>query len=541
MISIQLICIPLCPKTDIPSNCQRALIVMKLFVLISCLILCLSDIFSQTSTFELERYQTNYEREILSKKDATHLERLMALAPNASPEKTLAVKKQIDSFIEEIKASNLLRLSEAKLMNELHKRVHKRFLTHYQYISPFHEIFKTGQYNCVSATALFALVLEELKIPYNIQEQPTHVYILAYPNTKAISVEMTAIKNVLYIPVRKDISRAVQTLIELGLTTTEKVRALGEQKVYDAFYNRNDVIDLTELAGIQYFNDAITAFNENKLEDAFQAILKTERWYDREKVSLFKRELLETLLSEANIKSMKDIGYLTMYSNLKNADQTEVYYLFAEFLQEQLLLKSNKTLADSSHVYITQNIKDTNLLSRLNGLYYYVISGFYNNSYNLTKRLEFAELSYKTSPENQDSQMWFVKSIIVSFENYKPINIISKMDAYVEKYPFLKTHNLFLSVYFYTYLELSNDYYKENNGDKGKIYFDLALKTRDLMEDKEVLDPNQVGWLYAEAGSYFYRQSNYKAALKVLEEGLLLAPDHERIVERIRIVKLRMK
>lgn len=100
---------------------------------------------------------------------------------------------------------------------------------------------------------------------------------------------------------------------------------------------------------------------------------------------------------------------------------------------------------------------------------------------------------------------------------------------------------MFLAGYFYGYSLTAQGYYLDNDAVNGKKYFDLALKTRDALDDKEVLDKNYVGWLYAEAGSYFYRKEQYEAARKVLEEGLKLAPNHERIVARLEYVMEKLK
>ncbi|WP_343633397.1 hypothetical protein [Fluviicola sp.] len=516
---------------------------MKYLLFIFCFTGCFFLTYSQTSGFELEKYRSDYEREVLLNKHATHLEMLMALGDDASAEKTLAVKKQLDEFVNEVKSSGMMRMSEAKLMKELHKKIHERFLRRYKYVSPFNEIFKTGQYNCVSGTALFALVLEELDIPYNIQEMPTHVYIMAYPDTKAISVEMTALKDASYIPARKDVSKAVRTLVEFGLSTPEKIRQQGELQVYNAFFNTNSVVNLKQLAGIQYYNEAIVAVNENQLLLAFEQISKAEKWYDVDKARLLKAELLVTLMADADFSSMDDIGYLVGYANIKKADQTKVYYQYAKFLNAQLLTKGNKALADSSYTYIEAHLQDTATLKRMGALYYFCVSDYYSNAYNLKKQLEYAELSYNTSVETPGIQLWLVRCIMLSISktNEDEEEILAKLDAYADKYPFLRKHNLYLVGYFYAYAELSNKFYVDNDGTKGKKYFDLAVQAMNDMEDKEVLDQDNIGWLYAEAGAYLYRENDYKAALKILEEGLKLAPGHERIVARIEIVKTKLK
>jgi hypothetical protein len=61
----------------------------------------------------------------------------------------------------------------------------------YKLSNNFSEIFETGYYNCVSGSALFALILSKLEIPYQIIEAPTHVFLIAYPNTEKIVLEST--------------------------------------------------------------------------------------------------------------------------------------------------------------------------------------------------------------------------------------------------------------------------------------------------------------------------------------------------------------
>lgn len=515
---------------------------MKQLLLTASFLLCFACIYAQTETLLPGDYTTAYEQEIFNKKDATHLEMLLAMGSKASAQRTQQVKQEIDAFVQEIKSSNLMRMSEEKQMKELHQKVRNKFLTTYKYITPFHEIFETGQYNCVSATALFALVLEQLDIPYNIQQLPTHVYIMAYPDTKAISVEMTAIKDASYMPARKDVSKAVGILIDLGLATSEDVKKAGETAIYNMFYNPNGVVDLEQLAGIQYLNEAITALNEGHYETAFTAICKTEKLYDVKRTQLFKTEVLYYVLDDASFDSMKDIRYLVGYANLKKADQLKVYYQYAKFITDQLVNGSNKALADSSFTYLSQNIKDTAMASKLKGVYYFGMSEYYSNAYNLKKRLEYAELANTSYPNNPPIQLWLIQSIVKTLEKYDTEESIEKLDEYAVKYPYLKKHNMFLMYYYYACVEVSSEYYEEEGDpEEGKKYFDMAVKTYDSMEDKEVLDTEIVGWLYADAGAYYMRLYQDDKAMEILQQGLKLAPDHERILARIEIINDRKK
>ena len=152
-------------------------------------------VFGQQGNLTLYGYDSEYEEKVINDVNSEELELLLALGEKASYVRLEKVKAVFNDFIKEVKQSGILDQTEVKLMKQLHNMVHDKFLVQYKEISPFHEIFETGTYNCVSATALFALTLDELNIPYNIQEQPTHVFIMAYPDTKGIMVEMTAVKD----------------------------------------------------------------------------------------------------------------------------------------------------------------------------------------------------------------------------------------------------------------------------------------------------------------------------------------------------------
>lgn len=514
---------------------------MKYIVILVLQTIYCSTLLAQTSAYEPEYYQTTYEKDIVLKKDASYLESLMAIGPSASEARTAAVKQELDAFIYEIKSSKLMHASEVKLMKELHKKVHERFLTQYKTVSPFPDIFVNGQYNCVSATALFTLVLEGLDIPYAIQEIPTHVYVVAYPDTKAISVEMTALNDAYYMPARKDISRAVGILVELELTTKEEILRDGPTTIYSRFYNTNKVISLKQLAGLQYYNNAIVAADAELYEKAYNEISKADKLYGEKKVLYFKTELLYDLLSTAKFNRMQDIAYLVAYANLKKGDQTSVVSQYAKFLHENVILQSNKVLVDSSHTYIVSHINDSLLLRKLNGFYYLGLSEFYANAYNLKKKMQYAELAYTNAHEIPGIQLWLADCILETMEDEGGLEWVQKLDDYATKYPYLRRHNLFLKDYFYACSEASEDYYDENDGENGKLYFDRAIQVMETMEDDGVLDQDAIGWLYAEAGSYLARQHKYEESLRILEKGLEASPGHERILARIEIVKDRMK
>ncbi|HEY0741454.1 MAG TPA: hypothetical protein VGD40_08330, partial [Chryseosolibacter sp.] len=99
--------------------------------------------------------------------------------------------QHFDLFIKRVNTEKVLSKRNDKKVKLVYDDVHDTFLRKYELENRFEDIFINGHYNCVSATALYALVFEKLNIPYVIKEKPTHVYLIAYPSTERIIVETT--------------------------------------------------------------------------------------------------------------------------------------------------------------------------------------------------------------------------------------------------------------------------------------------------------------------------------------------------------------
>lgn len=520
--------------------------------------------FAQTNHF-FEKYTTDYEKQVLNDVNASHFELFMISDSTCSEQKTAAAKKQFDAFISELKASKILKQSEEKTIRALHKQVHERFLTRYRALVDFNEIFVSGEYNCVSSTALFALVLEELEIPYYVQEQPGHVLIMAYPNTSNITVEMTTVKNAFVIPPRKDINRAIANLLELQLVTPKQVKAMGDVAVYDLFFNERSKLTINQLIGIQFFNHAITSVNNDQTERSLSEICKAERFYDVYRTKILKSELLLDVVEKQDFKSLGSLPYLFEFGNMNKYKHAYIIYGYASFINDRLIADGNRPLADSSLVLVNRIVKDTNLLNDLTGIYYLGMADYFSKARKHEKALEYSEMAYKSSPNNSfikssllDQISYHLSVKYLSDEEYSEEEeeldeeeldeeietaekFYSEINKYSIKYPYLDSNNRFILLKLYANIDFSMNYYKENDGLNGKKYFDISESLIDRITDKELIDEDYLGWLYAECATYLFRQHKYNEAVKTIENGLKIDPDHEVLLRRLEIIKSRMK
>jgi hypothetical protein len=76
----------------------------------------------------------------------------------------------------------------------LKEKVESTYLISYKANCGFNEIFSNGNYDCISAISLYAIVLNQLNIPYQILSSGNSFFIKAYPDEAGILIENTSKK-----------------------------------------------------------------------------------------------------------------------------------------------------------------------------------------------------------------------------------------------------------------------------------------------------------------------------------------------------------
>jgi hypothetical protein len=103
---------------------------------------------------------------------------------------TSSSKEKVHRFADELKA-RISQYPVSKKLKTVYKAVHDEFFTKYSLESNFNDIFLNGNYNCLTASALYAVILDRLGIKYTIKQTPVHVYIIADPSNTGYLIETT--------------------------------------------------------------------------------------------------------------------------------------------------------------------------------------------------------------------------------------------------------------------------------------------------------------------------------------------------------------
>lgn len=508
-------------------------------------VLVLSSAFQYLWAYDTLLFKSDFEerqiKQVLINPDHDFIALYTAISLDSAA--YLRYKSEINSFYNYLNPKILIAKSGKQKAKLIFKEVHMYFFKKYEENVMFSEIFEEGIYNCVTASMLYSLVLKKFGIPYEIKEKPTHVYLVAYPGTDNILFETTS-PHGLYVPDEKSKRDYVAGLVKMKFTTQEYVNSIGVMKAFNEFYYNNMNISLTQLAGLQYYNNAIALYTDGKSHEAIKSAVKMNMLYPCAKHQYMKATMIGASINNSEFTSLRDVLYLCEYANSVNdvKDKKYVVSVFGNIIDEVLYKTSNDTFVNKAYEIIKSRIEDEKILHEITYSYSLGMSGWYSMKGDMNLSLRFAEDAYLLNQSDVRLQDLIVRGIVLKTEKLKAKDRnIEALDEYAVKFPFLTKHKSYKMLRVYHLSLLCYSLFLENKGVDAYKYL-TQLETELNTENEKMTGLEEmIGMVYAEAGAYHFRKKEYKTAIEVMRKGLEIAPDHGEIKERIRIVEDEMK
>ncbi|WP_109831271.1 hypothetical protein [Reichenbachiella versicolor] len=201
------------------------------------------------------------------------------------PEIFTTASTDFAELIEKLEEKRLKVKSDESFLKYVFYAVHRKYLGEYKQYVALGEIFdKRRQYDCVTGTALYALVLDHFGFLYEIRETDYHVYLLAYAEGKKYMLEST---DALY-GITKD-QEEIQARRKMIMDDAKKINAelamsgVGSDEQYISELIDNKVT-LKELSGLHYYNLALAELNNQNFSQAFTLVTKAYHLYPSERI-----------------------------------------------------------------------------------------------------------------------------------------------------------------------------------------------------------------------------------------------------------------
>ncbi|MEM6523634.1 MAG: hypothetical protein AAGF85_02105 [Bacteroidota bacterium] len=483
------------------------------------------------SDFERQQFHDHFNQEL-----ENYLELFVASSLEGNSEIVNRFKKKIDEVFDEKYQVKLLKKSPSKRVKSIYETIHSNILDKYESNNTFINLITTGSYNCVTATALYALMFEKFNIPYLIQEKPTHVYVVAYPSTEQILVESTdPVSGFLAFNERYK-SDFIKQMTKAKIIGSNESTSSSVESLFDQYYFRDTDIDMVKLVGIQYMNQGIYAANSYDLNLAMQNFEKAFAFYPSRNIESVLLVTRLQYLALNNFKVPNDAFVLAKLEEHKDLGITDEIILneFHRVMQKLLIENSDVAGTESLYNTLTSLITDQTLLTELSHLYYYERARVLHNEGEYDLSLTYSSKALELRPKNKNTENLFLSTLTQKMRTTSDFKAIQQeLETFLARHGQLREHNVFTSMLANTYLILFGQSYDFRKISEGDHYHDLFQKT---LRPGLNIDQNTVGRAYSIAAVYYFRLGQKNKSLKYIEEGLSIAPGNFELQTRKRMI-----
>ena len=378
----------------------------------------------QEIVFQTEIEKSTFLRYIDDSTSDNFLKTVLLTASQTSMDEMAASSKKLNDFALQMKNERIDAMKEKKKIKFIYDKVHSTFLK--LYVNPvyFSSIFKDGTYNCVTASALFAYVFDELHIPYVIMESSDHVFLLTYPKTLNISVETTNPISGSYSYNSKMQETYVNYLKSNKIISEEESKQKSVSELFKSYFFHENSINEKRLAGLQYYNGGIEKMTTGKFAEAYSQFEKAYALYPSKKMTFFSFLCLAELISQANYSDSLDVHYLANASHYKNLGISESN-MRAEFyrLTNNILIDRSDFVAyDKAYKYLLCHINDDIILNDLKFIYSSEEARIYFNKENYPQALELASAAIICDRQMQIFKLYLCQRSIRLFQDFRRRN-----------------------------------------------------------------------------------------------------------------------
>jgi tetratricopeptide (TPR) repeat protein len=436
--------------------------------------------------------------------------------------------KMIHDFANDLKPK-IEKLPVARKLKTIFNSVHDKFLVKYQEEAFFNDIFITGNYNCVTASALYALILQDLGINFIIKETPDHIYLIADPGSLRFIMETTLPSKGVIEFDTKIKSNFIQYLHNNKIISEEDIKNLSTDALFDRFYLKDKNITLRELAGVHYYNRGAMLFNKEFYAGSIGYFQKAVLFNSDPKI---KYMLNSALLNQLSIDLQKKNfnGYLlASYINSCDSNESGLQYATQYFNVASSEIIVNKADPAQYRQYFTQFLKalESENSSEFYRMYYFFLGYYYHVNYEYPESLASLTRAYEINPQNISTRELISQSIAKCYltdrNHWQAIDSLSKA---LDSFPFLVNDKNVIAYTEYCFAKTIEQLLLE---EKLKESTELIKRLERFLYKYNDFAPNadNLVLVYQQAGLYYVYAEKLDDAEQLVRRGLRIIPNSE--------------
>lgn len=423
----------------------------------------------------------------------------------------------------------------AKKLKFIFDHVQTTFLKQYDLDADFSEMFRTGKYNCLTATILYAWLLDELSVKHTIKFMPGHVYLIVHADEIPYIFETTDPVGG-FVELSKVMqSNAVQSMRLMKFMASDNGKNDQAGDLFERYYIKLNNTEMKGLVGYQYTNAAFVAMMKQDYTTAYNLVTKAKIFTPMSELDMMQDQLLRQAILQADKTTTYRAGLLVNYYN-STKDNNKKNQIADEFKQSiYLILFSSFPSPDSlMPVYHTlyNGIADEDMRKVLEEIYFTAYISYLQTE---SKKQELFEFMYSAYSKGNKSA--FIKSnmhnsvALLTDDIRVNENGVAQYDTLANKYPLLMEVDLFVYNRCQMLINSAEEAFRMKNGEEGE----RLLKKFDAegYYDKSKPAYCNPAYAYSLAGSYYFRKNNIPKARASLVKGLTFDPDNWELKKKL--------
>lgn len=188
------------------------------------------------------------------------------------------------SLVNDLDSKRAKSSADLDFLRQIFQKSHQKLFRKYEQHSTFNAMLSEGRFDCVSGSAALGMLLERYGYHHDIIETDYHVFIVVNLDDKKIIFESTLpVGGMITAPSEVEKYLDAYKPKELAVSNVPNQRLAGPEIDYsdNAIFRK---VSLKELAGLQYYNDAIVHFNAQAFGQAVDQLSKAYLLYPSDRI-----------------------------------------------------------------------------------------------------------------------------------------------------------------------------------------------------------------------------------------------------------------
>lgn len=224
--------------------------------------------------------------------------------------------REVLSFVDKLSAKRQSTKRDKEFLAYLFYKVHHRYLKNFAELPTFADMLQTGTYNCLTATALYALLLDYYDFPYKVIETNYHIFLVAKSDQGDILFEATDPTTGFVMG-----TEAIQRHID-QYTQDSSQPSGTSQGHYQFGFDLYNTVNLDQILGLMHYNLSIAAYNDHQLVTATIELSKAIEVYQSPRIEEFSQVVLQTVQGSGLDPNTKQKCLQRLYAVCEQANAT---------------------------------------------------------------------------------------------------------------------------------------------------------------------------------------------------------------------------